>query len=81
MDDNKMKEFLDIVIKLRNAQNEYEAFEEELIRNYGSDEYMRLNMIDDNEVAQYDGLRVKKYEIEKLIDNFLKKIQINIWRL
>lgn len=73
MDGNKMKEFLDIVIKLRNAQNEYEAYEEELIRNYGSDEYMRLTMMNDNEVAQYDGLRVKKYEIEQLVDNFLKK--------
>ena len=73
MDDNKMKEFLDIVIKLRNAQTEYEAFEKELIRNYGSDEDMRLSMMDDNEIAQYDGLSYKKYEIEKLVDNFLKK--------
>ena len=73
MDSNKLKELLDIVIKLRNAQNEYEAFEEELIRNYGSDEYMRLSMMDDNEMAQYDGLSYKKYEIEKLVDNFLKK--------
>lgn len=73
MDDNKMKEFLDIVIKLRNAQTEYEAYDEELIRNYGSDEYMKLSMMDDDEIAQYDGLRVKKYEIEKLVDNFLKK--------
>ena len=73
MDSNKLKELLDIVIKLRNTQNEYEAFEEELIRNYGSDEYMRLSMMDDNEMAQYDGLRVKKYDIEKLVDNFLKK--------
>ena len=73
MDSNKLKELLDIVIKLRNAQNEYEAFEEELIRNYGSDEDMRLSMMDDNEIAQYDGLSYKKYEIEKLVDNFLKK--------
>ena len=73
MDGNKMKEFLDIVIKLRNGQTEYEAYDEELIRNYGSDEYMRLTMMDDDEMAQYDGLRVKKYEIEKLMDNFLKK--------
>lgn len=73
MDSNKLKELLDIVIKLRNVQNEYEAFEEELIRNYGSDEYMRLSMMDDNEMAQYDGLRVKKYDIEELVDNFLKK--------
>lgn len=73
MDSNKLKELLDIVIKLRNTQNEYEAFEEELIRNYGSDEYMILSMMDDNEMAQYDGLRVKKYDIEKLVDNFLKK--------
>lgn len=73
MDSNKMKEFLDIVIKLRNAQTEYEAYDEELIRRYGSDEYMRLSMMDDNEMAQYDGLRYKKYEIEQLVDNFLKK--------
>ena len=73
MDSNKLKELLDIVIKLRNAQNEYEAFEEELIRNYGSDEDMRLSMMDDNEIAQYDSLSYKKYEIEKLVDNFLKK--------
>ena len=73
MDSNKMKEFLDIVIKLRNAQTEYEAYDEELIRNYSSDEYMRLSMMDDNEMAQYDGLKVKKYEIEQLVDNFLKK--------
>lgn len=73
MDSNKMKELLDIVIKLRNAQNDYEALEEELIRKYGSDEDMRLSMMDDNEIAQYDGLSYKKYEIEKLVDNFLKK--------
>lgn len=73
MDSNKMKEFLDIVIKLRNAQNDYEALEEELIRKYSSDEDMRLSMMDDNEIAQYDGLSYKKYEIEKLVDNFLKK--------
>ena len=73
MDSNKLKELLDIVIKLRNTQNEYEAFEEELIRNYGSDEYMRLSMMDYNEMAQYDDLRVKKYDIEQLVDNFLKK--------
>ena len=73
MDSNKLKELLDIVIKLRNAQNEYEAFEEELIRNYGSDEDMRLSMMDDNKIAQYDSLSYKKYEIEKLVDNFLKK--------
>lgn len=74
MDSNKIKELLDIVIKLRNAQNDYEAFEKELIRNYGSDEDMRLSMMDDNEIAQYDGLSYKKYEIEQLVDNFLKKI-------
>lgn len=73
MDSNKIKELLDIVIKLRNAQNDYEAFEKELIRKYGSDEDMRLSMMDDDEIAQYDGLRVKKYEIEELVDNFLKK--------
>lgn len=73
MDSNKMKELLDIVIKLRNSQNEYEAFEKELFRNYGSDEDMRLSMMDDNEIAQYDSLSYKKYEIEKLVDNFLKK--------
>lgn len=73
MDSNKIKELLDIVIKLRNAQNDYEAFEEELIRNYGSDEDMRLSMMDDNEIAQYDGLSYKKYEIERLVDDFLKK--------
>lgn len=73
MDSNKLKEFIDIVIKLRNAQTEYEAYDEELIRNYGSDEYMKLTMMDDDEIAQYDGLRVKKYEIEELVDNFLKK--------
>lgn len=73
MDSNKIKELLDIVIKLRNAQNDYEAFEKELIRNYGSDEDMRLSMMDDNEIAQYDGLSYKKYEIEKLVDDFLKK--------
>lgn len=73
MDSNNIKELLDIVIKLRNAQNDYEAFEKELIRNYGSDEDMRLSMMDDNEIAQYDGLSYKKYEIEKLVDDFLKK--------
>ena len=69
----KIKEFLNIVIKLRNAQTDYESYDEELIRKYGSDKYMKMTMMDDNEMAQYDGLRVKKYEIEQLIDNFLKK--------
>lgn len=64
------KTFLEDVRVMREVQDEYDTFLENLERDYGG-EYLRFATHD--EIDRLDFLYARKYEYKKRVDDFLNK--------